>query len=90
MHSIPGCGYCAAARRLLNRRGVPYEERAGDPSARGRRRLAKATGGSTFPQIVVDGRPVGGYRELKRFARAGGLGPPLPRRSLWSRIAGRD
>ena len=69
------CGYCVRAKALLDRAGVPYSEvalDAGDPELR--TKLEEATGGMTLPQIVIDGRPVGGYAELVAFERSGGLG----------------
>ena len=33
------------------------------------------TGGTTVPQILIDGKPVGGYTELVEFDMDGGLEP---------------
>jgi glutaredoxin 3 len=67
------CGYCRVAKALLDKRGVPYEEinLAKDPE--GRAELVRRTGMMTFPQVVIDGEPVGGYQELIRADRAGRL-----------------
>ena len=35
--------------------------------------MLAATGGWTVPQILVDGRPIGGYTELWRLDREGRL-----------------
>ena len=35
--------------------------------------MLEATGGWTVPQILIDGRPIGGYTELWRLDREGGL-----------------
>jgi hypothetical protein len=43
----------------------------------GRRRLEEETGGRTFPQVVLDGEVIGGYRELRALTRSGGLGEPV-------------
>jgi glutaredoxin 3 len=58
------CSFCRNAKALLQKRGIPYEEinLAKDPE--GRVELARRTGLMTFPQIVVDGRTIGGFREL--------------------------
>src|SRR5438874_2190839 len=58
------CSFCRNAKALLEKRGVDYEEvnLAKDPV--GRAELVKRTGLMTFPQIVVDGEPLGGFREL--------------------------
>jgi glutaredoxin 3 len=72
MYSTRLCPYCIRARRLLRKRGVSYEEQM--LSRRQRDRLAELSGGGrTFPQIVVDGRTIGGFSELRGLERAGRL-----------------
>jgi glutaredoxin 3 len=67
------CGYCVRAKALLDSRGLAYEEVSLDDDPHFRRRLQELTGGWTVPQIVIDGRPIGGYTELWRLDRSGGL-----------------
>jgi glutaredoxin 3 len=69
MYTTRWCGYCVRAKALLDARGLDYEEidLGDDPAFRGR--LNELTGGWTVPQIVIDGRPVGGYTELRRLDR---------------------
>jgi glutaredoxin 3 len=67
------CGYCVRAKALLDSRGLPYEEISLDDDPRFRQRLFDLTGGWTVPQIVIDGRPIGGYVELWRLDQAGAL-----------------
>ena len=67
------CGYCVRAKTLLDSRGVPYEEIPLDDDPGFRKRLMELTGGWTVPQILVDGRPIGGYTELWRLDRDGRL-----------------
>jgi glutaredoxin 3 len=73
MYSTEPCGYCRHAKALLQSRGIAYEEinLAKDPD--GRAELARRTGLMTFPQIIVDGAPLGGFRELLELDRSGGL-----------------
>lgn len=33
----------------------------------------RRTGGQSIPQILVDGRPIGGFKELVQTLHAGGL-----------------
>ncbi|HEY0235639.1 MAG TPA: glutaredoxin 3 [Afipia sp.] len=70
----PGCGYCTAAKSLLTRKGVAFTEYdAGvDPSFR-TQMYERAGGGSTFPQIFIDGVHVGGCDDLYALERAGDL-----------------
>jgi len=67
------CGFCYAATALLESRGVAFEtvDVTGDPAAR--RWLVEATARRTVPQIFIDGRPIGGYRELSTLDRSGAL-----------------
>jgi glutaredoxin 3 len=73
IYTTQWCGYCVRAKALLEGRGLPYEEVRLDDDPRFRQTLLDLTGGWTVPQIVVDGRPIGGYAELQALARAGGL-----------------
>jgi glutaredoxin 3 len=60
------CGYCVRAKALLDSRGLDYEEIRLDEDERFRQTVFDLTGGWTVPQIVIDGRPIGGYVELRR------------------------
>ena len=73
IYTTEPCGYCRTAKALLNKRSIPYEEinLAKDPA--GRAELVKLTGMMTFPQVVIDGDPIGGYQELAQADRAGRL-----------------
>jgi len=68
------CGYCAAARRLLEAKGVAYDERDAtfSPDLR-REMIARAGGRTTFPQIFIGGTHVGGSDDLHALERAGRL-----------------
>jgi glutaredoxin 3 len=66
------CGYCVRAKTLLEARGLPDEEISLDDDAF-RQTVFEATGRWTVPQILVDGRPIGGYTELWRLDREGRL-----------------
>ena len=67
------CGYCERAKALLRKRGLEYEEIRVDEQPGFRARLQQETGGWTVPQIVIDGRPIGGYTELYHLDRSGDL-----------------
>ena len=72
------CGYCSAAKRLLDSKGASYIEHDGtyDPAIRAEM-VERSNGGRTFPQIFIDGRHVGGSDDLHALDRAGGLDPLL-------------
>ncbi len=68
------CGYCAAARRLLDRKGVTYTEHDASFSPELRSQMiARANGRSTFPQIFIGGVHVGGSDELHTLDAQGRL-----------------
>jgi glutaredoxin 3 len=67
------CAYCVRAKALLQSRGLEFDEISLDGDPAFRQRLFELTGGWTVPQIVIDGRPIGGYTELYRLEREGGL-----------------
>lgn len=72
------CPYCTRAKRLLDGKGVAYEEF--DISMGGARRqemLARAGGASTVPQVFIGDRHIGGSDDLAALDRAGGLDPLL-------------
>ena len=73
MYTTQWCGYCVRAKTLLESRGIPFEEISLDDDPGFRRRLMDLTGGWTVPQILIDGRPIGGYTELWRLDRDGRL-----------------
>lgn len=73
LYTTEPCGFCRNAKQLLSERGIAYEEvnLAKDPG--GRRDLVELTGMMTFPQLVLDGRALGGFRELLELDREGRL-----------------
>ncbi|WP_116132897.1 glutaredoxin 3 [Tropicimonas sp. IMCC34043] len=78
IYTTPYCGYCAAAKRLLEKKSVPFSEI--DLSRQPERRqemLSRANGGYTVPQIFIGPTHVGGCDELYALERAGKLDPLL-------------
>ena len=73
VYTTEHCSYCKNAKTLLDRRQIAYEEinLARDPD--GRTQLSELTGMHTFPQILIDGEPIGGFNELLAADRSGRL-----------------
>jgi glutaredoxin 3 len=69
VYSTRWCGYCVRAKALLESRGLAYEEIALDDDPAFRQKLFDLTGSWTVPQILIDGKPIGGYTELWRLDR---------------------
>lgn len=68
------CGYCAAAKRLLDKKGVTYTEHDASFSPELRQEMIKrANGRATFPQIFVGDVHVGGCDDLHALEAAGRL-----------------
>lgn len=65
------CGFCVRAKALLDSRKLAYEEISLDDDPAFRQTIFEATGGWTVPQVLLDGRPIGGYTELRRLDRDG-------------------
>ena len=74
IYTKPFCGFCLMAKRLLKKKKVSFEEVdiARTPARRGEM-IGRAQGGSTVPQIFIDGVHVGGCAELHALERAGRL-----------------
>jgi glutaredoxin 3 len=73
VYTTDPCARCIRAKELLAQRKLAFVEvnLAKDPV--GRRDLAAFTGRMTFPQIVIDGEPLGGFQELLEADEAGRL-----------------
>ncbi len=68
------CGFCSAAKRLLEAKGVTYNEIDATGNAALRQEMIeKAHGGSTFPQIFIGATHVGGCDDLHALEREGKL-----------------
>jgi glutaredoxin 3 len=74
IYTRPGCGYCSAAKSLLNRKKAAFTEydTAKDPNFR-QKMYDRAGTGSTFPQIFIGATHVGGCDELYALDREGKL-----------------
>jgi glutaredoxin 3 len=74
IYTSPLCGFCHAAKRLLNQKGVSFTEIdvLADP-ARKAEMVQRANGGRTVPQIFIGETHVGGSDELHALERAGKL-----------------
>jgi glutaredoxin 3 len=78
IYTRQACGYCARAKSLLTQKGVDFVEHDATFSPELRKEMiAKANGGSTFPQIFIGDSHVGGCDDLFALDRAGKLDPLL-------------
>ena len=74
IYTSPLCGFCHAAKRLLNEKGASFsEEDVLRNPERKPEMINRANGGRTVPQIFVGDIHVGGCDDLYALERAGKL-----------------
>jgi len=71
--TTPWCPYCVRAKRLLDNKGVSYQEIDVDGDDEARIRLAEQTGRRTVPQIFIGEHHVGGSDDLHALEAQGKL-----------------
>ena len=72
--SGPMCSFCDAAKRLLSRNNLKYNEIDISTKEGLRDEMTKrANGRRTIPQIFFDDYHVGGYQELRELEKTGKL-----------------
>lgn len=78
IYTQPWCPYCARAKALLERKGVPYTEiDAPHGTAERAESIRRAGGRTSVPQIFIGDVHVGGSDDLAALDRAGKLDPLL-------------
>jgi len=73
IYTTSWCPYCRQTKRLLDDRQIPYEEIDIERQGISRKALAKLTKGYSVPQIVINGKPIGGYNNLWALDQSGKL-----------------
>jgi glutaredoxin 3 len=73
VYTTDRCPYCIRAKRLLDSKGLAYEEINLGRNPDGRMALARKTGMMTFPQVLIDDVLVGGFEETAAAATTGRL-----------------
>lgn len=71
LYTTQWCGFCLRAKALLDSRGIAYEEIPLDGDPTFRQQMWDLGGQWTVPLVLIDGQPVGGYRELAALDRSG-------------------
>ncbi|MCP4046448.1 MAG: glutaredoxin 3 [Gammaproteobacteria bacterium] len=64
MYTKDYCSFCYAAKNLLAKRGLEFEEITVSGDANAEQQMRDLSGRNTVPQIFIDGKPIGGYTEL--------------------------
>ncbi|WP_420427889.1 glutaredoxin 3 [Algiphilus sp.] len=74
VYSTRVCPYCVMAKRLLDSKGVQYQDLRIDENAQARDEMRRrAPAARTVPQIFIGKRHVGGFDDLAALDRAGEL-----------------
>ncbi|SER33062.1 glutaredoxin 3 [Faunimonas pinastri] len=73
IYTRQGCGYCSAAKRLLGQKGAKYQEFDATVTPDKRAEMIQRSGRSTFPQIFIDGKHIGGCDDLYALDQRGEL-----------------
>lgn len=73
IYTTAWCGYCAAAKRLLNAKGAAFDEIDVDETPDKRSEMERLSGRHTVPQVFINGDSVGGYDDIAALDRQGKL-----------------
>jgi GrxC family glutaredoxin len=73
IYTSPSCPFCVRAKRLLDARGIAFDEVDVAVDETLRAQVIERTGQRTVPQIFIDGRSIGGFEELAALDAAGEL-----------------
>ena len=77
IYSTSWCPSCVSAKRLLESKGVEYEEINIEEVNISRQELAKIAGSATVPQIIINETPIGGFDNLLELEQNGELNKML-------------
>ena len=73
IYSTNWWGSCIAAKKLLDGKGLSYEEINIEELGISREDLIKLTGGYTVPQIIINDKAIGGFNQLLILNQEGKL-----------------
>jgi glutaredoxin 3 len=73
IYTRPGCGYCARAVSLLTQKGAAFDEIEAGMDPAKRQEMMERSGRSTFPQIFIGDRHIGGCDDMMALDRRGEL-----------------
>jgi len=78
IYTTKTCPYCVRAKKLLDAKGVSYQEIDVSKDQNLRQFMVEKAGGRTsVPQIFINDRPMGGCDDLHALDKAGELDPLL-------------
>ena len=73
IYTRPGCGYCARALSVLAQKGVAFDEIEAGMDPAKRKEMVERSGRTTFPQIFIGDKHIGGCDDMMALERRGEL-----------------
>ena len=73
IYTTPTCPYCIAAKALLHKKGVLFNEIGIEGDLAAAFSLAGRTGRATVPQIFIGAKHIGGFDDLNALEQSGRL-----------------
>ncbi len=73
MYGSEHCSYCMAARMLLKKKGIEYEEFLISNEPALREEMIQRSNRTSVPQIFIDDQAIGGFDELYELEDSGEL-----------------
>ena len=64
------CPYCDRAKALLSQLNIPYEEVRVDLEPNRLEEMRTVSVGRTFPQIIINGKGIGGFDDLYKLHKS--------------------
>ena len=73
IYTKTGCPFCANAKKLLAKKGLQYTEITTDNDPVSREEMMRLSGRHMVPQILINGKPIGGFDDLSAMDSSGQL-----------------
>ena len=74
VYSTASCPYCIRAKNMLEKWEISFDEISIDNDHASMKEFARITNGArTVPQIIIDGKPIGGFSESTELHMDGEL-----------------
>lgn len=73
MYGNDTCPYCGAARMLLKKKGIEFDDIAVNKDAGKRAEMEARSGSTSVPQLFVGDHRIGGFGELCELDKQGRL-----------------
>ncbi len=69
VYTRSGCPYCTKVKQVLSGKGFNYEEYVLNSDFTREQFYSQFGNGSTFPQVMMDGKSIGGCTETVQYLR---------------------